>query len=270
MKISQAGIVESGPVSGKVAVVTGASRGIGRAIADALVSAGASVMISGTSLDKGKQALEEMAAGDRAAFRRADARVQADQEALIDAAAEQFGGVDILVNNAGGSSGFALVADLADDAWQEAANWVFNSAFWATRRALPHMVRSGWGRVVNISSLEAKTAQTPMASHYSSFKAALNAFSRCVAAEYATAGITSNAICPGAVETDLMLVTGASNAAAAGISYEAFKDAYAQQALTKQLNTVEQVAALAMLLVSPAGGGITGTAINVDGGTSPW
>ena len=257
-------------LDGKVAIVTGGSRGIGRAIAEAMLDEGASVVISGTTEEKGRRALEEMAAGDRMAFVRADARVRSEQEALVDEAARRYGGVDVLVNNAGGSSGFALVADMADESWQEAADWVLNSAFWATRRALPHMVGAGWGRVIHISSLEAKTAQTPMASHYTAYKAALNAFSRCVAAEYANAGITSNAICPGAVETDLMLVTGAKSAEAAGMSYEAFKDEYAQQALTKQLNTVEEVAAVALLLASPAGAGITGTAINVDGGTSPW
>lgn len=257
-------------LEGKVAVVTGGSRGIGRAIAEAMLDAGATVAISGSTEEKGQRALEEMAAGERAAFFRADARVQTDQEALVVDAASRFGGVDILVNNAGGSSGFALVADLADDAWQEAADWVLNSAFWATRKALPHMVSAGWGRIINISSLEAKTAQTPMASHYTAFKAALNGFSRCVAAEYASAGITSNSICPGAVETDLMTVTGAKSAEAAGMSYEAFKDAYAQQSLTKRLNTVEEVAAVALLLASPAGAGITGATINVDGGTSPW
>jgi len=257
-------------LGGKVAVVTGGSRGIGRAIAEAMLHEGACVMISGSTEAKGSRALEEIGAGDRVAFTRADARRRDDQEALVDATVERFGAVDVLVNNAGGSSGFALVADLSDAAWQEAADWVLNSAFWATRRALPHMVGAGWGRVIHISSLEAKTAQTPMAAHYTAFKAAMNAFSRCVATEYATAGVTSNAICPGAVETDLMTVTGAQNAEASGMSYEAFKQAYAQQALTKQLNTVEEVAAVAVLLASPAGAGITGTTINVDGGTSPW
>jgi 3-hydroxybutyrate dehydrogenase len=260
----------NGTLEGKVAIVTGGSRGIGRAIAEAMLDEGARVAISGTTPEKGEQTLKEIDAGSRAMFVRADARVRADQEQLVAETVDHFGSVDILVNNAGGSSGFALIADLGEDAWQEAADWVLNSAFWATRVALPHMVASNWGRIINISSLEAKTAQTPMASHYTAFKAALNAFSRCVATEYAAAGITSNAICPGAVETDLMLVTGAKSAAAAGISYEAFKDSYAQQALTKKLNTVEEVAAVAILLASPAGAGITGTTINVDGGTSPW
>lgn len=254
----------------KTAVVTGGSRGIGRAIAEGLLQAGASVVISGTNPDKGRQALEEIDAGDRIAFEQADARQREDTERLLDAAAERYGSVDILVNNAGGSSGFALVADLSDDAWQEAADWILNSAFWATRRALPYMEAAGWGRVINISSVESKTAQTPMAAHYTAFKAGMNAFSRAVASEYAAKGITSNTICPGAVETDLMLVTGAKSAESAGMTYEEFKDAYAQQSLTKKLNTVDEVAAVALLLASPAGAGITGSTINVDAGTSPY
>ncbi len=257
-------------LEGKTAVVTGGSRGIGRGIAEAFVGAGANVVISGTNAEKGAKALEEMNGGPAVTFQRADARSKADTEALIDAAVATYGSVDILVNNAGGSSRFALVADLSDEAWTEASDWILNSAFWATRRALPSMTASGWGRIISISSLESKTMQTPMAAHYATFKHALNGFTRCVAVEYAEAGITANAICPGAVETDLMITVGADSAAAAGISYEQFLDNYAKQALTKRLNTVEEVAAVALLLASRAGAGITGTTINVDGGTAPY
>jgi 3-hydroxybutyrate dehydrogenase/3-oxoacyl-[acyl-carrier protein] reductase len=257
-------------LKGKTAVVTGGSRGIGRGIAEAFLGAGANVMISGTSEEKGKRALEEMQGGDACTFQRADARQKADTERLIDASIDRYGAVDILVNNAGGSSGFALIGDLSDEAWNQAADWILNSAFWATRRALPSMVASGWGRIISISSVESKTMQTPMAAHYATFKLALNGFTRCVAVEYATTGITANAICPGGVETDLTKTTGADNAAASGITYEEFLDNYAQQSLTKKLNTVEEVAAVALLLASPAGAGITGTTINVDGGTAPF
>jgi 3-hydroxybutyrate dehydrogenase len=257
-------------LKGKSAVVTGGSRGIGRGIAEAFLSAGANVMISGTSEDKGTRALEEMQAGDACAFQRADARNKSDTERLVDAAIDRFGAVDILVNNAGGSSGFALIGDLSDEAWNQAADWILNSAFWATRRALPSMVASGWGRIISISSVESKTMQTPMAAHYATFKLALNGFTRCVAVEYATAGITANAICPGGIETDLTKTTGADNAAASGITYEQFLENYASQSLTKKLNTVEEVAAVALLLASPAGAGITGSSINVDGGTAPF
>jgi 3-hydroxybutyrate dehydrogenase/3-oxoacyl-[acyl-carrier protein] reductase len=257
-------------LKGKSAVVTGGSRGIGRGITEAFLAAGANVMISGTGEDKGKRALEEMQAGDACTFQRADARQQADTERLIDAAIDRYGAVDILVNNAGGSGGFALIGDMSDEAWNQAGDWILNSAFWATRRALRSMVASGWGRVISISSVESKTMQTPMAAHYATFKLALNGFTRCVAVEYATSGITANAICPGGVETDLTRTVGADNAAASGITYGEFLENYAQASLTKKLNTVEEIAAVALLLASPAGAGITGTSINVDGGTAPF
>jgi len=255
---------------GHVAVITGGTRGLGRGIADAMLDAGASVVISGRSAEKGTAALAEMGEGRPVLFVAGDARVQADVEGLVDAAIERFGHVDILVNNAGGSSGFAQVAELSDEAWREAQDWILSSTFWATRRALPSMVQRGWGRVINISSVEGKMVKKPLASHYATFKHAVIGFTKAAAVEYGPKGITINAICPGAVETDLMKITGRKAAETAGVSYEDFLGGYAAEALTKNINTVEQIVAMAMLLASDAGAGITGTAINVDGGTSPY
>src|SRR5690348_3720326 len=96
-------------LKGKCAVVTGGSRGIGRGVAESLLGAGANVVISGTTAEKGRRTLEEINAGDALVFHRADARSQSDTEGLIAAAAATFGSVDILVNNAGGSGGFAMI-----------------------------------------------------------------------------------------------------------------------------------------------------------------
>ena len=257
-------------LDGKVALVTAGSRSIGRGIAEGFLAEGATVVISGRDEVKGKQAVVEMDAGERAVFVAADARNQEQTEALVDSVVARYGRVDILVNNAGGSSGFAPLAELSDAAWQEANDWILNSTFWATRRALPSMIAGSFGRIINISSVEAKHVLHPQASHYATFKAAVNGLTRAVAVEYGPAGITCNAICPGAVETDLTRTAGAAAAEAAGISYEEFLAGYAAHALTKQLNTVDQVAAAALLLASAAGAGITGTTINVDAGTSPW
>lgn len=258
-----------GILEGKVAAVTGGTRGIGRAIAEALHAEGAAVALSGRSTEKGKAALAEMG-GERLYFHAADSRVQQDVEGFVDASRETLGPIDILVNNAGGSSGFAVVGELSDHAWQEAADWILNSTFWATRRVLPSMQERGWGRIIAVSSLESKFLKTPTASHYATFKAAVNAFSRAVAVEYGRFGITSNSICPGAVETDLMKSAGLESAEASGMTYDQFLDHYARETLTGRINTVEEVAAVALLLCSPAGAGITGSAINVDGGTSPF
>lgn len=257
-------------LAGKVAVVTGSTRGIGRAIAERFLNQGASVVISGRSQDKGEQALKEIDAADRAHFIPSDAQVQEMVEGLVDRSIEHFGRVDILVNNAGGSDGFALVHRLSDEAWRRAMDWTLNSTFWATRRALPGMIERGWGRIICISSVEGKRASQPAISHYVTSKHAVNGFVKAVAVEYGANGITANAICPGAVETDTMADAGRSAAAAMGISYEQLLQQYASQAMTKKLNTVEEVAGVAGLLASDVGAGITGSLINVDGGTSPW
>jgi NAD(P)-dependent dehydrogenase (short-subunit alcohol dehydrogenase family) len=264
------GKARAGKLEGRVAVITASTRSIGRAIAEAFLGEGALVVISGRSEDKGKQALAEMGAGDRADFCACDALDQAQVEALIDFTKQRYGRVDILVNNAGGTDGWALVGDLSDEAWQKALNWNLNATFWGTRRALGHMVEGGWGRVINISSVEGKMANKPAVSHYIVNKHAINGLTKAVAYEYGQQGITCNAICPGAIETDLMKEAGPGAAASMGITYEDFLQGYADESMIKRLNTAEEVAACAVWLASEAGGGVTGSLVNVDGGTSPW
>jgi NAD(P)-dependent dehydrogenase (short-subunit alcohol dehydrogenase family) len=254
----------------KVAVITGGTRGIGRAIAEAFAGAGAAIVVSGKSADKGQQALDEMGLGDRAIFVQCDVRRQEDINNLLDQAAQRYGSVDILVNNAGGSDGFALVHEMSDEAWLNALNWNLNAVFWATRRALRYMLERGWGRIINISSVEGKQANKLTVSHYITNKHAINGLTKAVAFEYGPQGITCNAICPGAIETDTMRELGPQAAAGAGITYQQFMDSYAQESAIKRLNTVEEVAAMASLLASDIGGGISGALINVDGGTAQW
>ena len=255
-------------LQGKVAAITGASRGIGRGIAEAFLAEGAKVAVSGRTQSKGDVALQEMGAGANAIFFAGDAKEQASVEAFIDSTVAHFGQVDILVNNAGGSSGFAAVAELSDEAWLEALNWNLNATFWGTRRALQNMQARNWGRIINISSVEGKQASKAMVSHYITNKHAINGFTKAVAFEYGALGITSNAICPGAVETDLMTDAGPAAAQSMGITYEEFLDNYAQEAAIKRLNTVEEMAAVAVLLASQEGGGITGALLDVNGGTA--
>ena len=133
------------------------------------------------------------------------------------------------------------------------------------------MVAAGHGgRIINISSVEGKQANKAAVSPYIVFKHALNGFTKAVAFEYGPMGITSNAILPGAIETDLMKEAGPEAAKTMGISYEQFLDNYAQESMIKRLNTVEEVAAIALVLASPEGAGITSGLINVDGGTAAW
>ena len=254
-------------LKGKVAAITGGTRGIGRGIAEILLSAGASVTINGRNPEKGQQALKEMDAGDNAIFIAGDVTKQKDVEMFVGKTIEQFGKIDILVNNAGGASGFAPVSELSDEAWQEAAAWILHSAFWATRAALQDMEPRSWGRIINISSVHGKQANKENVPHYITFKHALNGFTKAVALENGAKGITSNAISPGAIETDLMTESGPAAAESEGITYQQYKESYAQDAAIKRLNTVEEVAELCLFLCSDIGAGITGAILPVDGGT---
>jgi NAD(P)-dependent dehydrogenase (short-subunit alcohol dehydrogenase family) len=263
-------MTSTGQLKDRVAVITGGTRGIGRGIAEAFLAEGASVVVSGRSATKGAEALAEMDAGERAHFIACDVKDRDAVRSLIDGSAERFGSVDILVNNAGGSDGFANVHEMTDEAWDNALDWTLNSTFWATRAALRYMVANQWGRIICISSVESKQANKAMVSHYITAKHGMNGFAKAVAFEYGTQGITSNAICPGGVETDLTKEAGPAAAKAMGITYQEFLDAYAAESMTKRLTTVEEVAAMAVLLASPVGAGITGALINVDGGTASW
>jgi 3-hydroxybutyrate dehydrogenase/3-oxoacyl-[acyl-carrier protein] reductase len=254
-------------LEGKIAAITGGTRGIGRAIAEAILAEGGMVAINGRSGDKGRQALEEMGAGERAIFVQGDVQTREACDRLVDQTVETFGTIDICVNNAGGSGGFAPVAQMEDDAWRECLDWCLNHTFWTSRRALQTMETKGSGRIINISSVEGRQANKAAVSHYITNKHAINGLTRAIAFEYGPVGITCNAICPGAIETDIMQAAGPEAAAASGMTYEEFLDTYAQEASIKRLNTVEEVAAMALLLCSPEGGGINGAILDVHGGT---
>ncbi|HEY7626875.1 MAG TPA: SDR family NAD(P)-dependent oxidoreductase [Ilumatobacteraceae bacterium] len=256
-----------GKLDEKVAAITGGTRGIGRAIAEAILEEGGKVAINGRNADKGEQALAEMNAGDRAIFVQGDVMKREDCERLVDTAVATFGTIDILVNNAGGSGGFAPVAQMSDEAWLECLDWCLNHTFWCSRRALQTMERQGSGRIINISSVEGRHANKAAVSHYITNKHAINGLTRAIAFEYGAVGITCNAICPGAIETDIMQTVGPQAAEAMGITYEQFLDSYAKEASIKRLNTLEEVAAMAILLCSHAGGGINGAILDVHGGT---
>lgn len=258
-----------GILEGRVACITGGTRGIGLGIARSLLAEGASVVISGRSAEKGEQALAELGAGDRAHFLTCDVKQREECEAFVDASAERYGRLDILVANAGGATGHKPVAELTDEAMQDALLWNLWHTFWCMRRALQHMLPQRYGRIINISSVEGKVGK-PGLSHYVTVKHAINGLTKSAAREVGPEGITINAICPGAIETDVMKAEGPGAAESMGITYAELVDRFAQESAIKRLNEVEDVAAVALLLASEAGGGITGSMISVDGGTSPY
>ncbi len=260
----------TGQLDGQVAVITAGSTGIGFGIASAFLGDGARVVIANRSVERGHDALRRLDAGDRAEFKQTDVTDRAQVDELIDTAAERFGAVDILVNCAGGGDDWAMIDSLTDEAWQNAFDLNCSSAFWATRRALSYMLPRQHGRIINISSIEGKHASTVAVSQYVMGKHALNGLTKATAVEYASQGIRCNAILPGPIETEMMQAGGATVASLTGITYEEYIGRYAQSTMTKKLNTVEQVAGMALLLAGPLGDGMTGTLYNVDAGTLPF
>jgi|SRR5258705_7647414 NAD(P)-dependent dehydrogenase (short-subunit alcohol dehydrogenase family) len=182
---------------GKTAIVTGGSRGIGLAIARALVTSDVNVMITGTKEKPLEDAIREL--GALAMAQRADVRDYADVERAFNAAAAHFGGVDILVNNAGVGV-FTPVANMSIDQWHHVIETNVTGVFYCSRAVLPHLRKRGGGWIVNISSL---SATNPFANGaaYCASKAALNAFSEALMQEVRHDGIRVATIAPGSVNT---------------------------------------------------------------------
>ena len=258
-----------GKLDGRVAAVTGGTAGIGLGIAAAFAAEGASVTLMARNPDKGAAAVEQLGVGERAAFVAGDAMSQADVEGFVDSTVERFGKVDILVNNAGGAGDLQPTVQLSDETFDETMKWNVYSTFWATRRALPGMVDAGWGRVINISSVEGKHGKGVFTA-YTTAKHAVNGMTKAVAREVGTSGVTVNAICPGLILTDIVRTNGVETAKTMGISFDEMIAQFAADAAIQRPNTVEEVAAMAVLLASEEGGGITGALLSVDGGTAQY
>jgi len=252
-------------LEGRHAVVTGGSRGIGAAVARQLVSEGCAVMICA----RGLESAEELAAALRSSGAEAWAQVcdVADErsvERLAEAAVERMGRVDILVNNAG----IALsgpIKTLTLEAWERVFAINATGTFLCTRAFLPGMRSSGWGRVVNIASIAGKVG-APYIAAYTASKHAVLGFTRAVATEVASEGVTVNAVCPGYVDTPMTTQSVAHIVGKTGRSEE---EAYAfmkSASPQRRLMLPEEVAYLAVSLCDPRAHGINGQAIVLDGG----
>jgi NAD(P)-dependent dehydrogenase (short-subunit alcohol dehydrogenase family) len=256
-------------LEGRVAAVTGGSAGIGRGIAEAYLAEGASVAVMARNAEKAEKMLAEVGAGDRVIFVQGDAMDQASVEGFVDQTAAHFGRVDILINNAGGAGDLQPTISLSDESFDECMKWNVYSTFWGTRRALKYMTEQSWGRIINISSMEGKHGK-PVLTAYTTAKHAINGMTKSVAREVGTQGITVNAICPGLVITDIVRDNGPNTAAAMGMTFDEMVDLFSKEAAIERPNTVEEVAAVAVLLASDLGGGITGALMSVDGGTAQY
>jgi NAD(P)-dependent dehydrogenase (short-subunit alcohol dehydrogenase family) len=259
-----------GKLDGKVAAITGGTRSIGRGIADAFIAEGASVVLNGRDPETGQRAIDEIGDPSRTAFFAGDATEQETNEGIVDFAVERFGQLDIMVLNSGGVLNTAPVAMMSDEEWKLEVDWNLNSVFWGMRRALQHMLPRESGRVLVTSSVEGKLGK-PGIPGYTATKHAVNGLVKAAAREVGTMGITVNAILPGLVETDILLAAGPDSAVAMGVgTYDNLIELFTSESAIKRPNTVEEVAAVAVLLASDAGRNMTGCMFPVDGGTMPY
>ena len=256
-------------LEGKIAAITGGTAGIGRGIAEAFLAEGASVALMARNEGRARAVLAEIDVGSRAIFVAGDAMQQADVEGFVDRVIAHFGTLDILVNNAGGAGDLKPLVDLSDHTFDEAMKWNVYSTFWACRRALPTMLAKGDGRIINISSVEGKHGK-PVLTAYSAAKHAVNGLTKSLAREVGAAGVTVNAICPGLVITDILRNNGPATAKAMGLTLDEMIEMFAQEAAIKRPNRVEEIAAMAVLLASREGSGISGAMLSVDGGSAQY
>ena len=254
-------------LQGKIAIVTGGGRGIGRAIARRFAAEGAAVLVAArTESEVRGVAAEIESAGGRAAYVTGDVSRQTDCAHIVSVAENRLGGVGILVNCAGDYGPVKPVEEIAPDEWDRVIATHLRGAFLLTRLVLPGMYRRGAGVILNISSISAKAA-FPWGAPYAAAKAGMLALTRITAAESARRGVRVNAICPGPVtETKMSQELGIAIGARLGLSPEAELKQFLESILQGRGQTVGEIAAAAVFLASDQASAITGQSLNVDGG----
>jgi 3-hydroxybutyrate dehydrogenase len=253
-----------GSLFGKTALITGSTSGIGLGIARALAAQGVKIMLNGFGdVEAAKAALREF--DPTVAHHGADMSRPTEIAAMMAEAERALGRVDILVNNAG-IQHVAAVEDFPPEKWDAIIAINLTSAFHTTRLALPGMRQRNWGRVINIASTHGLVASAQKSAYVAS-KHGLIGFTKSLALETATSGVTANAICPGWVLTPLVQKQVDARAAADGVGNdEATKRLLGEKQPSLQFTTPEQLGELAVFLCSAAASNIRGAAFNVDGG----
>jgi 3-hydroxybutyrate dehydrogenase len=251
-------------LTGKTALVTGSTSGIGLGIAKALAAQGANIVLNGFGDVEGAKA-EVAALGVKVAYHGADMSKPSEIADMMAFAVAEFGRVDILVNNAG-IQHVARIENFPPERWDAIIAINMSSAFHATRLALPAMQAAGWGRIINVASVHGLVASAEKAA-YVAAKHGVVGLTKVTALENATTGVTCNAICPGWVLTLLVQKQVDAKAAALGLSNEdAKKLLLGEKEPSMQFTTPEELGALAVFFCSPAGNNVRGVAWNMDGG----
>jgi 3-hydroxybutyrate dehydrogenase len=251
-------------LSGKTALVTGSTSGIGLGIALALAQGGATLVLNGFG-DPEPAKAEVAALGGKVGFHGADMSKPEQIAELMAYADREFGGVDILVNNAG-IQHVANIEDFPPEKWDSIIAINLSSAFHTTRLAVPGMRRKNWGRILNIASAHGLVASAQKVA-YVAAKHGIVGLTKTVALETATTGITCNAICPGWVLTPLVQKQIDDRAAREGLAVEkARAELLGEKQPSGEFVTPEQLGGLAVFLCSPAADQVRGVAWNMDGG----
>lgn len=242
-------------LEGKVALVTGGSRGIGRATAIKLASLGARVVVN---YNRSKEAAEEVVraiseAGGEAVAAPGDVSTKEGAENAVNTALNTWGKIDILVNNAGITRD-TLLMRMSEEDWEAVIDTNLKGAYLCSKLAVRSMLRNRWGRIINISSVVGLVGNVGQA-NYASAKAGLLGLTKSIAREFGSKNITANAIAPGYIETDIVAVLS-----------EDIKKAILSQIPAGRYGKPEEVAELVAFLASDKAAYINGQTINIDGG----
>jgi NAD(P)-dependent dehydrogenase (short-subunit alcohol dehydrogenase family) len=240
----------------KIAIVTGAGRGMGRAVAHRLAAGGAKLVVNDVATDSAEGVASELRSlGAEAIAAPGDVSNSADVKDMVDAAIENFGALHILVNNAGILRPTAVI-DIEEDEWDLVVSVNLRGTYLCSRAALPSMREAGWGRIVNFSSTAGKNVSTVGGAHYTAAKAGILGFTRHLAKEEAGYGITVNSVCPGLIDTEMVRAT---------IDPDLTKT-YAASFPIPRLGEPEEVAELVAFLASDRAAYITGASLDINGG----
>jgi meso-butanediol dehydrogenase / (S,S)-butanediol dehydrogenase / diacetyl reductase len=252
-------------LKGQVAIVTGAGRGIGRAVALELARQGADVVIAEKDQAGAKRTAEEVGAlGRRSLAISTDVTSRADLRTMVDRAKAEFGRIDILVNNAGIYKAAATL-DVTEEHWDAIMTINAKAVFFASQAVLPTMIAQKGGSIVSLASMAGKIGSKTNLP-YNASKAAVVSMAKSLALAHAADGIRVNCVCPGFVETDMWTMVSRDQGKLLGMTAEEFTRQRASQVPLGRMETPEDVAHVVAFLAGPRSGYMTGQALSVDGG----